>query len=29
MAEVSPIMTHDAGAGPRVKRTETIKPREA
>lgn len=29
MADVSPMMTHEAGAGPNVKRTETIKPRDA
>jgi hypothetical protein len=29
MADVSPIMTHEAGAGPNVKSTETIKPRDA
>ena len=29
MADVSPIMTHEAGAGPRVKRTETMRPRDA
>ncbi len=29
MADVSPIMTHDAGAGPNVNSTETINPRDA
>lgn len=29
MDEVSPMMTHEAGAGPRQKRTETIRPRDA
>jgi hypothetical protein len=29
MADVSPIMTHEAGAGPKVNNTETIRPREA
>ena len=29
MADVSPIMTHDAGAGPKVNRTEMIRPKEA
>ncbi len=29
MAEVSPMMTHEAGAGPKVNRTETMRPREA
>lgn len=29
MADVSPMMTHEAGAGPSVKPTEMIKPRAA
>ena len=29
MADVSPIMTHEAGAGPNVNKTETIRPRDA
>jgi hypothetical protein len=29
MADVSPIMTHEAGAGPKVNRTEMIRPKEA
>jgi hypothetical protein len=29
MAEVSPMMTQEAGAGPRVKRIEMRRPREA
>ena len=29
MAEVSPMMTHEAGAGPKVKPTEMISPRAA
>ena len=27
--EVSPIITHEAGAGPRVNKTDTMRPREA
>jgi len=29
MADVSPIMTHEAGAGPKVNRTETMRPKDA
>jgi hypothetical protein len=29
MAEVSPIMTHEAGAGPKVNKTETMRPKDA
>jgi hypothetical protein len=29
IAEVSPIIAYETGAGPRVKRTDTIRPREA
>ena len=29
MDDVSPIMTQEAGAGPRQNRTETIRPRDA
>jgi hypothetical protein len=29
MADVSPIMTHEAGAGPKVNRTEMIRPKDA
>jgi len=29
MADVSPMMTHEAGAGPKVKRTETMRPKDA
>jgi hypothetical protein len=29
MAEVSPIITHEAGAGPKVNRTEMIRPKDA
>jgi len=29
MDDVSPIMTHDAGAGPKQNRTDTMSPREA
>jgi hypothetical protein len=29
MADVSPIMTHEAGAGPKVNRTEIMRPKDA
>jgi hypothetical protein len=29
MAEVSPIMTHEAGAGPKVNKTDTMRPKDA
>jgi hypothetical protein len=29
MADVSPIITHEAGAGPKVNKTETIRPKDA
>jgi hypothetical protein len=29
MADVSPIMTHEAGAGPKVNKTETMRPKDA
>jgi hypothetical protein len=29
MADVSPIMTHEAGAGPKVNKTEMMRPKEA
>lgn len=29
MDEVSPIMTHEAGAGPKVNRTEIMSPKDA
>jgi hypothetical protein len=29
MEDVSPMMTHEAGAGPRVKSTEIMRPRDA
>jgi hypothetical protein len=29
MADVSPMMTHEAGAGPNVNKTEMIRPKEA
>jgi hypothetical protein len=29
MADVSPMMTHEAGAGPNVNRTETMRPKDA
>ena len=29
MADVSPIMTHEAGAGPKVNSTEMMRPKDA